>query len=147
MSARVAFDSEVVSWTLKVTRARVRSTISTFLTVPTLTPAIRMSSPLTTPVASLNSALYSRLVPKSRLPMVTTRTLVARVVTTMKIDQLDQVDGGALVECLHRSVTSAPRAIGPDEQHAEVGHLGLRSAPRPGPSSDLRMAASSRPPA
>ncbi len=58
MSARVAFDSVVVSWTLNVISARVRSTISTSLTVPTFTPAIRMSSPLLTPVASVNSALY-----------------------------------------------------------------------------------------
>ncbi len=43
--------------TLKDTRARVRSTISTFLTLPTFTPAIRMSSPLTTPVASEKTAL------------------------------------------------------------------------------------------
>ena len=43
--------------TENVTSACVRLVISTFLTLPTLTPAMRMSSPLTTPVASLNSAL------------------------------------------------------------------------------------------
>jgi hypothetical protein len=37
----------------------VRSTISTFFTLPTFTPAMRMSSPFTTPVASLKIALYS----------------------------------------------------------------------------------------
>jgi len=47
----------VASRTLKVTSALVRSTMATFFTLPTLTPAIRMSSPFTTPVASLKMAL------------------------------------------------------------------------------------------
>ena len=46
-----------LSATVKETSARVRSTILIVLTLPTLTPAIRMSSPLTTPVASEKTAL------------------------------------------------------------------------------------------
>jgi hypothetical protein len=78
---------DVVS-TLKVTNALVRSMISTSSTLPTLTPATLMSSPLVTPVASLKTALYSLLSVKLRLPMVTTSRPVAIVVTTMKINSL-----------------------------------------------------------
>ncbi len=46
----------VSSSTLNFTIARVRSTISMLFTLPTLTPAIRTSSPLTTPVASEKTA-------------------------------------------------------------------------------------------
>ena len=45
------------SATSKETSARVRSTTSTDFTLPTFTPAMRMSSPLTTPVASEKTAL------------------------------------------------------------------------------------------
>jgi hypothetical protein len=55
--AWVASLTTVESSTEKVIRARVRSVIATFLTVPTLTPATRMSSPLLTPVASAKTAL------------------------------------------------------------------------------------------
>ena len=56
MSAWVDLISAVLLCTSKVTIALVRSTIEMPLTEPTLTPAIRTSSPLTSPVASTNSA-------------------------------------------------------------------------------------------
>ncbi len=77
-----------LSATVKETSARSRSTILTSLTLPTFTPAIRMSSPLTTPVASENTALYGRVDMKLRLPISTTSTPVASVVTTMKMVSL-----------------------------------------------------------
>ena len=80
--------TEVSCSTVKVMSARVRSMISTSSTVPTRTPATRMSSPLLTPVASVNSALYSRESPKVMLPMVTTRTAEASEVTTMNTTSL-----------------------------------------------------------
>jgi hypothetical protein len=55
--ACVAPVTAVESSTENVISARVRSVIATSLTVPTLTPATRMSSPLLTPVASPKTAL------------------------------------------------------------------------------------------
>ena len=58
------------------------------------------------------------------LPIVTTSTPVASVVTTMKISSLiERRPAVVLSRTLHRSATSAPRAIGPDQQDAEVGHV------------------------
>ena len=57
------------------------------------------------------------------LPIRITSRPVARMVTTMKIDQLRGVGRGLLVQELHRSDTSVPRATGANSMHAQVGHL------------------------
>ena len=76
---------------------------------------------MTTPVASLKTALYSLLAAKEMLPMVTTSRPVASVVTTMKISSLTASAGGLLVQELHRTLTSAPRASGPNSREARSG--------------------------
>ena len=58
----------------------------------------------------------------------------------MKISSLTRSTAVFLSRTLHRSDTSAPRAIGPTQQDAEVGHLVGGRRPRPGPSSDLSEA-------
>ena len=147
MAALVPPLTEVSRSTEKVISARVRSMISTSLTVPTRTPATRMSSPLLTPVASVNSALYSREDPKSRLPMVTTSTAVASEVTTTKTSSLTRsIEVFWIEDPAHRSDTSAPRAIGPTSSTPRSGTSSVLT-PRPGASSDLSSADSSRPPA
>ena len=55
------------------------------LTEPTLTPAMRTSSPLFTPVTSVKTALYSSVLPKVTLPMVIASRPVASVVTITKM--------------------------------------------------------------
>ena len=54
-------------------------------TWPTFTPAIRMSSPLFSPTASVNTARYFVVALKLMLPIVTASSAVATVVTTTKI--------------------------------------------------------------
>ncbi len=53
-------------------------------TCPTLTPAILTLSPTTSPVASVNLALYEVVSPTPVLAMDRARTVVASVVTTTK---------------------------------------------------------------
>jgi hypothetical protein len=55
-------------------------------TCPTFTPAIRMSSPLLSPTASVKTARYFVVALKVMLPIVTASSAVAIVVTTTKID-------------------------------------------------------------
>ena len=55
------------------------------------------------------------------LPIVTTSTPVARVVTTMKISSLTRSTAVFLSRRLHRSDTSAPRAIGPTSSTPRSG--------------------------
>ena len=64
------------------------------------------------------------------LPMSTTSTPVASVVTTMKISSLTSVDAVLLVEAAssQRHLRSAGHRA--DQQHAEVGHVVGRDAQR-----------------
>lgn len=70
--------------TLKRTSATRRSATLMDSTWPTLTPATRTLSPAMRPVASVNRALYERVSPTPVLAMDRARTVVARLVTTMK---------------------------------------------------------------
>ena len=74
--------------TLKVTSAASRSLISTFLTEPTVTPAMRTSSPFWIRLAEVNSALYSVSLPKANEPMIAVRVPVTITLTRTKMPSL-----------------------------------------------------------
>ena len=88
--------------------------------------------------------------PKVTLPIVTTRTPVASVVTTMKMRSLVRSHGGPLVEeaFIAAPITSAPPRE-PSGRRSRTPRSGTSSAvtPRAGPSRDFSRADSWRLPA
>ncbi|SCD79187.1 hypothetical protein GA0115239_108412 [Streptomyces sp. BpilaLS-43] len=70
--------------TANPTSASRLSATSMDSTWPTLTPAMRTLSPTTSPVTSVNRALYEVVSPTPVSAMDSARTVVARAVTTTK---------------------------------------------------------------
>lgn len=79
--------------TAKPTSASLLSATRMDSTCPTLTPAIRTLSPTTSPVASVNLALYVVVSPTLVLAMDSASTVVASTVTRMKT--MDFASGAA----------------------------------------------------
>ena len=69
------------------------------------------------------------------LPISTTSMPVASVVTMMKIISLTSVAAGLLVEEAHRTLTSDPRASGPNISVERSPHLVGGDARAPAPSA------------
>jgi hypothetical protein len=83
--------------TLNSTSANRRSTIRTSSTDPTTTPAIRTSSPRSSPLASVKRAVFEVRAPPEALAMVRASTVVPSATTTASARNLTSGPNGIRV--------------------------------------------------